>query len=402
MKMYSKKIQGLPPYIFGVIDGLKLEAYRWKQDVIDLAMGNPDMPTPKHIVERLCDTVVNHPRTHRYPQEKGMPKFRHAVSEWYQKRTGQSFNPDTEILTLVGSKEGIAHFYQAWLDPGDIVLFPSPCYPVHYYGVLLAGGTPVEMPITPENNYLPDLERIPDEVARKAKILVLNYPNNPTTACVDGLEFFERVVKFAKKNDIVVVHDFAYSEIAFDGYKPPSFMETPGARDIGVEFNTLSKTYNMAGWRLGYVVGNQDILKPLERLKSYLDYGVFTAIQLAGVAALTGPDDCVKEVVKEYQRRRDYFVDGLNKIGWRVEKPRATMYLWARIPEGYRSLDSLEFSKLLIERTGIAVSPGSGFGSYGEGYVRMALVTHYDRFHDALLRLKKFIKEAPVELKSEK
>jgi len=391
----AEKLNKLPPYLFGTINAFKLEAYAKRLDVIDLGMGNPDMATPTHIVERLCDTVRNHTRTHRYPQAKGMPKFRKTVADWYWKKFKVRLDPESEVLALIGSKEGIGHICMAYLNPGDLALVPNPAYPIYRNGVVLAGGEVYDMPILPEKNYLPDLKEIPSRIARRAKLMFLNYPNNPTTAVVEDFSFFENVVAFAKKYDIIVCHDFAYSELTFDGYKPPSFLETPGAKDVGVEFHTLSKTYNMAGWRLGFCVGNREILKPLEELKSYLDYGVFTPIQLSGVLALSASQKCVQDVVAEYKRRRDKFVDGLNRIGWKVDKPKATMYLWARLPEEFKRMGSVQFAELLIERTGIAIAPGAGFGSYGEGFVRMALVTHYDRFHDALLRLKKFLKEGP-------
>ncbi len=389
----SKKIQNLPKYIFGIINELKKEAYEKKLDVIDLGMGNPDLPTASHIVNRLCDTVVYHPNTHRYPQAKGMPKFRQAVSDWYKKRFDVKLDPESEVLALIGSKEGIAHLCMAYLDPGDYALTPNPAYPVHLNGIYLAGGTAYHMPIGPDNNYLPELHKIPEDIARKAKIMFLNYPNNPTTAIVENLDFFKEVVKFAKKYEIIVCHDNAYSEICFDGYKAPSFLQVDGAKDIGVEFHSLSKTYNMAGWRLGFVVGNAEILKPVEKFKSYLDYGVFTAVQLAGVTALTGSQKCVEDAVKSYQSRRDKFVGYLNKIGWHVDKPKATMYLWARIPEQFRHLKSLEFAKFLLAETGIAVTPGIGFGENGDDFVRMSLVTHINRFHDASLRLKKILRK---------
>ena len=391
----SKKLRELPPYLFGAIDVLKREAYRKKLDVIDLGMGNPDLPTPDHIVERLCDTVQNHPRTHRYPQAKGMPKFRAAVAQWYSKKYGIGFNPENEVLALIGSKEGIAHMCMAYLDPGDTVLVPNPCYPVHRNGVILAGGEPFDMPLTEKNGFIPVLEDIPEEAARRAKLMFINYPNNPTAAVVEDTTFFEKVIEFARDFNIIVCHDFAYSEITYDGYRPPSFMEVPGAREAGVEFHSLSKTYNMAGWRLGFCVGGSDYLKPLEKIKSYLDYGVFTALQLSGVKALTGSQKCVRDNVREYRRRMIKLSEGLAKIGWEVPLPRASMYLWASLPGPFRGMGSLEFAELLIEETGIAVAPGIGFGTYGEGYVRMAMVTHYQRFHDALLRLKGFLKKGP-------
>ncbi len=389
---YSDKLKRLPPYLFGAIDILKKAAYDKKLDVIDLGMGNPDLSTPKHIIERLCDTLGNHPRSHRYPQAKGMPKFRKTVAQWCKNRFDIELDPENEVLALIGSKEGIAHLCMAYLDSGDIALAPNPAYPVHFNGILLAGGTVYDLPLLPENNYLPDLGKIPEEIAIKAKLMFLNYPNNPTTAVVDNLDFFKEVVSFAKKYNIIVCHDNAYSELCFDDYNAPSFLQVPGAKEIGIEFFSFSKTYNMAGWRLGFVVGNAEILRPLEKLKSYLDYGVFTAIQLAGVCALKDSQECVKETVKIYQKRRDIMVKGLNKLGWQVKNPKATMYLWVALPEKYKHLSSLQFAELLIEKTGIAVAPGAGFGTYGDAYVRIALITHNNRFHDALLRLKKFLK----------
>ncbi|RLD18939.1 MAG: LL-diaminopimelate aminotransferase [Caldiserica bacterium] len=400
MNYPSRKLKKLPPYLFGAIDILKKRAYEKKLDVIDLCMGNPDLPTPKDIVERLCDTVLNHSRTHRYPQAKGMPKFRKAILKWFKKRFGVELDPEEEILALIGSKEGIAHFFMSWLEEGELVLVPSPCYPVHYNGVILAGGEVYTIPLLKENNYLPDLSKIPEEVARRAKILVLNYPNNPTTAVVKDLNFFEEVVRFAKKYDIIVLHDAAYSEITFDGYVAPSFLQVKGSKDVAVEFHSFSKTFNMAGWRIGWVCGNRELIKPLEKLKSYLDYGVPTFIQLSGVKALEIEDKVIGETLNEYKRRRDYFYNGLKKLGWEVELPKATMYLWAKIPEPFSRLGSLQFAELLIDKTGVACAPGIGFGPYGEGYVRFALVTHYNRFHDALLRIKKFMKEGGKYVKT--
>ena len=389
----AEKLVKLPPYVFGVINVLKQEAYKKKLDVIDLGMGNPDLPTPAHIVERLCDTVKNHPCTHRYPQAKGMPKLRKAIADWYQKRFDVKLNPENEVLALVGSKEGIAHLCMSYLNPGDVALAPNPAYPVHFNGIFLANGKVFNMPLLEKNGFLPDLTKIPEKVARKAKLMFINYPNNPTAAVVEDISFFKEVIKFAKKYEIIVCHDNAYSELCFDDYVAPSFLQLPGAKSLGVEFHSFSKTYNMAGWRLGFVVGNQDILKPVEKLKSYLDYGIFTAIQLAGVAALNDSQDCVREMAKCYQRRRDILVDGLKKIGWNITKPKGTMYLWARLPDKFKHMTSLDFAKMLIKKTGIAVAPGTGFGTYGEGYVRIALVTHDNRFHDAIIRLKELLKD---------
>lgn len=388
----SKKLQNLPPYFLSRINALKMEAYQKKLDVIDLGMGNPDLPTPPHIVERLCETVKEHPRTHRYPQAKGMPKFRAAVAEWFEKRFGVKLNPEKEVLTLIGSKEGIAHLCMAFLNPEELALVGNPGYPVHFNGVYLAGGKVHYLQLKPENNYLPDLDSIPEKIARKAKLLILNYPNNPTTAVLEDLRFFEEVVRFAKKYELLVVHDNAYSEITFDGYSAPSFLQVPGAKEVGVEFFSFSKTYNMAGWRIGFCVGGEKWLAPLEKMKSFLDYGVPTFIQLAAVWALKSSQDCVKETVARYQKRRDYMVEGLTKLGWNVPAPKATMYLWAELPEPFKKMGSLAFAEKLIRETGIAVAPGIGFGPHGEGFIRMALVTHDKRFHDVLLRIKKFLR----------
>jgi aspartate/methionine/tyrosine aminotransferase len=387
-------MEALPPYLFTKINVLKQEAFAKNLDVIDLGMGNPDLPTPCHVVDRLIDTVKNHPRTHRYPQAKGMPRFRKAVSTWMNRRFGVSLNPDNEVLALIGSKEGIAHLCMAYLNPGDLVLVCDPAYPVHFNGVILAGGTVHSIPLRPENKFLPDLSKIPEKVARKAKFLLLNYPNNPTTAVVEDYAFLRDVIDFAKKYGVIVIYDNAYSEITFDGYVAPSIFEIPGAKDVALEFHSFSKTFNMAGWRIGWVCGAAKLLAPLEKFKSFLDYGSPTFIQLAAAAALEGPQDCVKTQAMVYQRRRDKMVAGLNKIGWTAEKSKATMYLWVRLPEKFLKAGSLSFAERLIKETGIAVTPGVGFGACGEGYVRMSLVTHDNRFHDALLRLKKFINKS--------
>ncbi|MDI6641911.1 MAG: LL-diaminopimelate aminotransferase [Elusimicrobiota bacterium] len=385
------KLNKLPPYIFSRINQLKLEAFEKKLDVIDLGMGNPDLPTPEHIVERLCDTVRNHPRTHRYPQAKGMQKFRKAICEWFEERFGVKFNPEREVLALIGSKEGIAHLCMTFLNPGDLAIVPNPAYPVYYNGVILAGGRVYRLPLLEENNYLPDFTKIPTKVAQKAKIIFLNYPNNPTTAVVEDNHILQDAVKFAKKHGIIVVYDNAYSELTFDGYIAPSIFQLPEAKQVAVEFHSFSKTFSMAGWRVGFVVGNENIIKYLEKFKSFVDYGVPTFIQLSAVIALQGEKDCVKQTVEVYKTRRDKFITKLSKIGWEIKPPKATMYLWAKIPQKFKHLGSLRFSEMLIRETGIAVAPGIGFGKYGEGYVRFALVTHDNRFHDAYLRLKNLL-----------
>lgn len=384
----SKILDSLPPYLFSRISELKLQAYAKKLDVIDLGMGNPDMPTPGHIVERLCDTVINHPNTHRYPQAKGMPRFRKAVAAWMKKRFGIEFDYASEVLALIGSKEGIAHLCMSYLNPGDYVLVCDPAYPVHFNGVVLARGKTYFLPLLEENNFIPDLDKIPKNILKKSKIIFLNYPNNPTSAVADSA-FLEKAVKFAKKNNILLVYDNAYSEITFDGYVAPSIFEIPGARDVALEFHSFSKTFNMAGWRVGWVCGDSKLIKPLEKFKSFLDYGVPTFIQLAAACALESPQDCVKKQCEIYRARRDKMVAGLRKIGWEVALPKATMYLWVKLPPQFRKMGSLKFCEELLKSTGVALAPGVGFGKHGEGYVRMALVTHINRFHDALLRLKK-------------
>src|SRR3989339_1032382 len=388
----SDKLGALPPYLFARINAIKEEALAKKLDVIDLGMGNPDLPTPPHIVERLIDTVKNHTRTHRYPQAKGMPRFRRAVAAWMKNRFGVALDPDSQIITLIGSKEGIAHLCMAYLNPGDTVLVCNPSYPVHFNGVILAGGVVHSVPLLEQNKFIPDLASIPEEAARKAKILFLNYPNNPTAAVVEDRKFLEDAVNFCKKHEILLVYDNAYSELTFDGYVAPSIFEIPGAMDIALEFHSFSKTFNMAGWRIGWACGAQKLLAPLEKFKSFLDYGSPTFVQLAASAALEGSQDCVKEQSLVYQRRRDMMVEGLNKLRWKAYKPKGSMYLWLKIPEKVK-MDSMTFAERLLKETGVCITPGIGFGSYGEGYVRMSLVTHDNRFHDVLLRLKKFLNE---------
>lgn len=389
----AEKLERLPPYLFTRVKALTAEAFARKLDVIDLGMGNPDQPTPPHIIERLLDTVKNHPRTHRYPQAKGMPRFRRAVANHMDRRFGVKIDPEKEVISLVGSKEGIAHLCSAYLDPGDVALVPSPAYPVHFNGVILAGGRVQTIPLSAETGFLPDYGKIPKKALAKAKILFLNYPNNPTTAVVEDDAFYRETVRFAKKHDILVAYDNPYCDITFDGYRAPSFFETPGARDVALEFHSFSKTYNMAGWRIGWVCGKRELIAPLEKFKSFVDYGVPTFLQLAGVAALEGSQDCVKQICETYRRRRDYFVKELAKAGWDVPLPKATMYLWAPLPKPFRAMGAMAFAEKLILETGIAVAPGVGFGEEGEGYVRFALVTHDNRFYDAALRIKKFLRK---------
>ncbi len=388
----SKKLDSLPPYLFTKINHLKLEAYAKNLDVIDLSMGNPDMPTPHHIVDVMCDTVKNHTKTHRYPQAKGMPKYRKVVTEWMGRRFGVELDYQTEVLSLVGSKEGIAHLCMAYLNPGDYVLVCDPAYPVHFNGVILAGAKIHSMPLLIENNFLPDFTKIPAAVARKAKIMFLNYPNNPTAACVEDNNFWKEAIKFCKKYNILLISDNAYSEVTFGDYVAPSIFEFAGAKEVALEFHSFSKTFNMAGWRIGWVCGAKQLLYPLEKFKSFLDYGVPTFIQLGAVAALNGSQKCVREQAAIYERRMIKMVDGLNKIGWKTRQTKGTMYVWAALPENLKKEGSLSVAERLLQETGVVVSPGVGFGACGEGYIRIALVTHDKRFHDALLRFKQFTK----------
>ncbi|MCX5782247.1 MAG: aminotransferase class I/II-fold pyridoxal phosphate-dependent enzyme [Elusimicrobia bacterium] len=389
----SDKLSALPPYLFSRINALKKEAYEKNLDVIDLGMGNPDLPTPNHIIDRLVDTVKNHPKTHRYPQAKGMPRFRKAVSNWMQNRFNISLDPESEILALVGSKEGVAHFCMSYLNPGDIALVSDPCYPVNFNGVILAGGQVHYIPLTAENKFLPDLSKIPASVAKKAKLFFLNYPNNPTSAVVEDKSFLYEVIDFVKKYDILLVYDNAYSELTFGGYVSPSIFEIPGAKDVAVEFHSFSKTFNMAGWRIGWVCGSKNLIGPLEKFKSFLDYGAPTFIQLAAAAALEGPQDCVREQAQIYERRMKKVVSELNKIGWPCEETKGTMYVWLKLLPKFEKMGSLAFAEKLIQEKGVVLAPGVGFGQHGEGYIRIALVTHDNRFHDMALRLKELLKQ---------
>ena len=390
----SKKLSKLPPYLFTRINLSKREAYEKKLDVIDLSMGNPDHPTPSHIIDRLCDTVKYHHSTHRYPQAKGMPKYRKVVTEWMARRFGVELDPENEVLSLIGSKEGIAHLCMAYLNPGDYVLACDPAYPVHFNGAVLAGAKVYSMPLLEKNGYLPDFTKVPEKIAQKAKIMFLNYPNNPTAAVVEDNEFWKEAIRFCKKYDILLVSDNAYSELTFGDYYAPSIFEFQGAKDVALEFHSFSKTFNMAGWRLGWVCGAKKLLYPLEKFKSFLDYGAPTFMQLAGVAALNGSQECVRELSAVYERRMKKMVYGLNKIGWNAKETKATMYVWAGLPDCLKKEGSLNVCERLVKETGVVVSPGAGFGKCGEGYIRMALVTHDRRFHDALLRINKFTKQS--------
>jgi len=380
------RIKRLPPYVFNVTGELKLAARRRGEDIIDFSMGNPDQPTPRHIVDKLIETVQR-PDTHRYSVSKGIVRLRRAICNWYRARYGVELDPDSEAIVTIGSKEGIAHLALAALDTGDTVLVPNPSYPIHIYGPVISGADIRHVPMTPEADFFEAVERAFKDSYPKPKMMIVNFPSNPTTQCVD-LPFFERLVGLAREHHVYVVHDLAYADIVFDGYQAPSILQVPGAREIAVEFFTMSKSYNMAGWRVGYMVGNRELVTALARMKSYHDYGTFTPIQVASIIALEGPQDCVETVRRVYQGRRDVLCSGMRAMGWDVEVPKATMYVWAPIPAPYRKLGSLEFSKKLLADAKIAVAPGIGFGQHGDGHVRFALIENEARTRQALRGIK--------------
>jgi len=383
------RIKRLPPYVFAVVDKVKIEARRRGEDIIDLGMGNPNLPTPSHIVEKLIDAAKK-PHNHRYSASRGITKLREAISNWYKRRFDVEIDPDKEAVVTIGSKEGLSHLILAMIGPGDIALVPNPTYPIHCYAVVIAGGNVRSVPLTEENDFFEELVKAAKATWPRPKLMIISFPHNPTTRVVD-LDFFQKIVDFAKENKMWVIHDLAYADLVFDGYKAPSFLQIKGAKEVGVEFFSMSKSYNMPGWRVGFCVGNEKMIAALTRIKSYLDYGIFQPIQIASIIALNSPQDCVKETVRIYEERRDVLVDGLNRIGWRVEKPKATMFVWARIPEGYRHLGSVGFSKMLIEEAKVAVSPGIGFGECGEGYIRFALVENPHRIRQAIRGLRRVI-----------
>ncbi|GBD97758.1 LL-diaminopimelate aminotransferase [bacterium BMS3Abin06] len=382
----AKRVKDLPPYLFAIIDRMKEKAVAKGVDLIDLSIGDPDMPTPKHIIERMRKAVKN-PAHHQYPSYVGMLSFRQAVADWYKKRFNVSLNPGTEALSLIGSKEGIGHMPLAFINPGDYVLVPSPGYPVYPVAALFAGGKVHEMPLLEKNNYLPDLGAIPKGVLKKAKLMFINYPNNPTAACA-GRTFYKELINFAAKNNIIICHDAAYSEIYYDNEKPLSFLQIPGAKEVGIEFHSLSKTYNMAGWRIGFAVGNKEAVAGLGKIKTNLDSGIFQAIQEAGIEALNTDDKVLEKIRDMYQERRDTFYEGLKKLGLEVNKPKATFYLWVKCPKGISSMD---FTTLLLNKAGILTTPGNGFGAPGEGYIRFALTVPVKRIKEAVERMGKVI-----------
>jgi LL-diaminopimelate aminotransferase len=380
----AKRIEQIPPYLFAEIDKKKEELRKKGIDLIDLGIGDPDLPTPKLIIERLKKAAED-PKNHRYPSYEGMIEFRSAAAQWFDKRFGVKFDPQTEVLALIGSKEGIAHVPLAFVNPGDYVLVPSPGYPVYRVSTLFAGGLPYFLPLRKENNFLPNLSEIPEETAKRAKLLFINYPNNPTSAIADR-PFFEKVVAFARRYQIIVCHDAAYSEVAFDGYRPLSFLEVEGAREVGIEFHSLSKTFNMTGWRIGFALGCSEIISVLGRVKTNIDSGIFQAIQEAGIVAYNHFDTPLPEIINTYERRREVMVKGLREIGLEVDQPKATFYLWIHVPMGFTSA---QFAALLLEQGGIVATPGNGFGEEGEGYIRMALTEDEKRLKEAIERLKR-------------
>jgi alanine-synthesizing transaminase len=381
------RIKRLPPYIFSITDALKKTARARGEDIIDFGMGNPDQPTPKHIVDKLIETVQRGD-THRYSQSKGIPRLRKAICNWYKDRYDVDLNHETEAIVTLGSKEGIAHLAMAVLGPGDAVLVPNPAYPVHPYGSVLADADVRHVPLTPDVDFFTELENAIINTWPKPKMLIINFPGNPTGQCVE-LEFFEKIIRIAKEHSIWVVQDIAYADIVFDGYKAPSILQVLGAKDIAVEFFTMSKSYNMPGWRIGFCAGNPTLIGALARIKSYLDYGMFTPVQVAAIAALEGDQNCVTDIVEMYRKRRDVLCEGLNALGWQVQKPKATMFVWAKIPPRFAHLGSLEFSKLLLQEAKVAVSPGIGFGQHGDDHVRFALIENEHRTRQALRGLRK-------------
>jgi alanine-synthesizing transaminase len=381
-----RRMTRLPPYVFQVVETLKMELRRKGEDIIDLGMGNPDIPTPKHIVKKLVEAAKKG-RNHRYSASAGITKLRVAIADWYKRRFDVDIDPETEAIATIGAKEGLSHLVLATISPGDVVFAPNPTYPIHPYSVIIAGGDLRSIPIGPSRDFFEDLLTATKQTWPNPKMLIISYPHNPTTEVVDKT-FFEKIVDFCKEHNIIVVHDFAYADLVFDGYEPPSFLQIPGAKEIGVEFFSLSKSYSMPGWRVGFCVGNPELVGALKRIKSYLDYGMFQPIQIAAIIALNGPYNSVEEIVGIYYKRRNALVDGLNRIGWVVEKPKGTMFVWARIPDPYADMGSIEFSKKLILEAKVAVSPGMGFGEYGDDYVRFALVENPHRTKQAIRGIK--------------
>ena len=385
--MEFQRIKRLPPYVFSIIDGMKMEARHRGEDIVDFGMGNPDLPTPPHVVAKLIE-AASKAANHRYSVSRGIYKLRCAIAGWYKRRYDVDIDPDSEAIVTIGAKEGLSHLAWATIDPGDVVLCPSPTYPIHQYAVVLAGGDLRCIPLTTSEEFFGNLDQAIKQTWPKPKMLIISFPHNPTTQVVE-LDFFERVVKAAKEHDFIVVHDLAYADLTFDGYQAPSFLQAAGAKDVGVEFFSLSKSYNMPGWRVGFCVGNKEIIHALARIKSYLDYGIFQPIQIAAIQALNGPQDCVEEICDMYRKRRDALLDGLDRAGWPIEKPKGTMFVWAKIPEPAKQMGSVEFAKYLLKEAQVAVSPGIGFGQYGDEHVRFALIENEHRTKQAVRNVKR-------------
>jgi alanine-synthesizing transaminase len=384
------RIKRLPPYVFAIVNNLKMEARRRGEDIIDLGMGNPDGATPKHIVDKLIE-AARKPKNHRYSASKGITQLRMAICEWYKRRYDVDLDPESEAVVTIGSKEGLSHLVLATIVPGDVAMTPTPAYPIHPYSVIIAGGEVRTVPIGPGLDFFAEIEKAYKTTWPRPKLLIMNFPHNPTTQVVHGLDFFKKVVDFAKENKVIVLHDLAYADLVFDDYKAPSFLQVPGAKDVGVEFFSLTKSYSMAGWRVGFCCGNKDIVGALIKIKSYLDYGMFQPIQIASIIALRGAQDCVEDIRRVYERRRNVLIKGLKQAGWLVEPPKATMFAWAEIPDHFKRMRSLEFCKLLIKEAGVAVSPGIGFGEGGDNYVRFALVENEHRIRQATSGIKRVL-----------
>ena len=388
MKTFAR-LDRLPPYVFATVNQIKMEARHAGKDIVDLGMGNPDIGTPQHIVDKLTEAAQK-PQNHRYSASMGITKLRMAISSWYKRRYDVDIDPDTEAIATIGAKEGISHLILVTIRPGDVVFTPNPTYPIHPYSAIISGGDVRGIPVGPGNDFFDNLMHATRQTWPRPKVLIISYPHNPTTEVVD-IEFFENIVDYAKEHDIMIVHDFAYADLAFDGYEPPSFLQVKGAKDVGVEFFSLSKSYSMPGWRVGFCVGNKEVVGALRRIKSYLDYGIFQPIQIASIIALNGPQECVKEICDTYKARRDALISGLHRVGWEIESPKATMFVWGKIPDKYIKLGSVEFAKMLINEAGVAVSPGLGFGEYGDEYVRFALIENNMRINQAIRGIRKIM-----------
>jgi alanine-synthesizing transaminase len=388
MKTFAR-LDRLPPYVFATVNQIKMEARHAGKDIIDLGMGNPDIGTPQHIVDKLIEAAQK-PQNHRYSASMGITKLRMAISSWYKRRYDVDIDPDSEAIATIGAKEGISHLILVTIRPGDVVFTPNPTYPIHPYSAIISGGDVRGIPVGPGNDFFENLIHATRQTWPRPKVLIISYPHNPTTEVVD-IEFFEKIVDYAKEHDIMIVHDFAYADLAFDDYVPPSFLQVKGAKDVGVEFFSLSKSYSMPGWRVGFCVGNKEIVGALRRIKSYLDYGIFQPIQIASIIALNGPQECVKEICDTYKTRRDALISGLERVGWKIESPKATMFVWGRIPEKFIEMGSVEFAKMLINEAGVAVSPGLGFGEYGDEFVRFALIENNMRINQAIRGIRKIM-----------